>query len=225
MTVQQYLTFVAELRGVAASDVSRRVREASEKTAVVDVLDAPISSLSHGYRQRVGVAQAIVHGPDLLILDEPTSGLDPVQIVEMRQLIRTLRGQHTVLLSSHNLPEISQTCDRLLIIQEGKIVEQGTEDAIATKLGGAGGQFEPRGAGHGQLAVDALSKVPGVADVTIGNAANGIAHLRVNGTGELRPELVKALVGANIGVLRIDRAGGGDLESIFLKLTHSGGRN
>ncbi len=225
MTVEQYLTFVAELRGVAGSDVRRRVKEASERTAVLDMLDAPISSLSHGYRQRVGVAQAIVHGPDLLILDEPTSGLDPVQIVEMRQLIRSLRGQHTVLLSSHNLPEISQTCDRLLIIQEGKIVEQGSEDSIAQKLGGSTGGIDLDVVGASAAAVAALGKVAGVIAVVVRAEGSGVAHLRVDAANDLRPELVKALVAANVGLLRLDRAAGGDLESIFLKLTNSGGKN
>src|SRR3954465_14740519 len=136
MTVGRYLKFAAELRGVPASETEKAVGEAEDKTATRDVHDQPIFSLSHGYRQRVGVAQALVHRPKLLILDEPTSGLDPRQIVEMRSMIRALRGEHTVLLSSHILSEISQTCDRLLIIQEGEIVDQGTEEDIARRIGG-----------------------------------------------------------------------------------------
>src|SRR6476469_10168301 len=139
MTVGRYLKFAAELRGVVGSEADKAVTEAEEKTATREVHDRPIFSLSHGYRQRVGVAQALVHRPKLLILDEPTSGLDPVQIVEMRQLIRSLRGSHTILLSSHNLPEISQTCDRLLVIQNGEIVAQDTEQELAKRLGGASG--------------------------------------------------------------------------------------
>ena len=127
--------------------------EAEEKTALRDKHDELICSLSHGYRQRVGVAQALVHKPKLLILDEPTSGLDPVQIVEMRSMIRALRGEHTILLSSHILSEISQTCDRLLVIQKGEIVAQGSEQELATKLGG-GGTIEVEVAGAAQRAVD-----------------------------------------------------------------------
>src|SRR6185312_9221999 len=133
-TVGRFLAFAAELRGVPAADAPRAVAEAEEKTATREVHDQLISSLSHGYRQRVGVAQALVHKPKLLILDEPTSGLDPRQIVEMRSMIRALRGEHTVLLSSHILSEISQTCDRLLIIQEGEIVDQGTEEEIGRRI-------------------------------------------------------------------------------------------
>ncbi len=138
MTVGRYLTFAAELRGVPSAAAPRAVAEAEEKTATREVHDELISSLSHGYRQRVGVAQALVHKPKLLILDEPTSGLDPVQIVEMRSTIKVLRGEHTILLSSHILSEISQTCDRLLVIQHGEIVAQGSEQDLATQLGGGG---------------------------------------------------------------------------------------
>src|SRR3954447_23740232 len=136
MRVGDYLAFVAQLRGVEPAKCSGRVRDVEEQTALRDRHDDVIGTLSHGYRQRVGLAQALVHNPQLLILDELTSGLDPVQIVEMRQLIRSLRGQHTILLSSHNLNEISQTCDRLLIINQGKLVAQETEEELAARLGG-----------------------------------------------------------------------------------------
>ena len=126
MTVGGYLDFVARLRGVPAREAAGRVAEVEKKTAIADVHDEMIATLSHGYRQRVGLAQAIVHNPALLILDEPTSGLDPEQIVEMRSLIHGLRGEHTILLSSHNLPEVSQTCDRLLVIHQGSIVAVGS---------------------------------------------------------------------------------------------------
>ena len=122
MTVGAYLSFVAQLRGVSAQAAPGRVQTAEEQMALREVHREIISSLSHGFRQRLGVAQALVHNPALVILDEPNSGLDPAQIVEMRALIKNLRGAHTILISSHILSEISQTCDRLLIIQEGEIV-------------------------------------------------------------------------------------------------------
>ena len=131
MTVGRYLKFAAELRGMPSSESGKAVTEAEEKTATREVHDQPIFSLSHGYRQRVGVAQALVHRPKLLILDEPTSGLDPVQIVEMRNLIHDLKQNHTVLISSHILTEISQTCDRLLILGRGKILGVGSEHDLA----------------------------------------------------------------------------------------------
>jgi ABC-2 type transport system ATP-binding protein len=221
MRVGDYLGFVAQLRGVGAGEVESRVREAEERTAIRDVHDELIGALSHGYRQRVGLAQALVHQPRLLILDEPTSGLDPVQIVEMRNLIRSLRGAHTILLSSHNLPEISQTCDRLLVIQEGAIVAQGTEQELASHLGGGGAvEIDVQGGGH--KAADALAALDGVVGVKVIEERGGVAKLRVDALPTLRPTLVKALVAADFGVLRVDEAHSGGLESIFLKLTQTG---
>jgi ABC-2 type transport system ATP-binding protein len=217
MTVGGYLEFVARLRGVSASSARGHVLDAEKKASLEAMDEQPISSLSHGYRQRVGVAQALVHKPKLLILDEPTGGLDPVQIVEMRNLIRELKGEHTVLVSSHILSEISQVCDRLLVIQGGEIVAQGTEDQLAKNLGGGGAvELEVRGAAQGAL--DVLQAVPGVTAVQLLRLEADVASLRVDAPAELRPVLVKALVAANIDVLRIDKAHG-RLENIFMKLT------
>src|SRR5690349_9570402 len=130
MTVIDYLRFAAELRGMRKPDHARRIPEVLDLTNLTEVAADPISTLSHGYRQRVGVAQAIVHDPKLLILDEPTRGLDPVQIVEMRAMIKDLKERHTILISSHILPEISQTCDRLLVLGRGEIVRSGTEEEL-----------------------------------------------------------------------------------------------
>lgn len=218
MRVGDYLAFCARLRGVSSSELAARVREAEERTSLVDTHDDLISALSHGYRQRVGVAQALVHRPALLILDEPTSGLDPVQIVEMRSMIQTLRGEHTVLVSSHILSEISQTCDRLLVIQGGEIVAQGTEEQLARQFGG-GGHLTLEVQGPAALAVEALKAVPGVAGVVVAQEQDGVAILKVDAPAELRPQLVRALVAANVDLYRLDR-GIERLESIFLKLTH-----
>jgi ABC-2 type transport system ATP-binding protein len=218
MTVRGYLRFVAELRGVARAHVEARVGEVVEKTALGACLDDVIASLSHGFRQRVGVAQALVHQPDLLILDEPTGGLDPVQIKEMRELIRGFRGQHTVLVSSHFLSEISQVCDRYLVIQDGELIAQGSEDALARQLGG-GGAFELELAQPLETAVAALRAVPGVTQVSEIGRDGARVRLAVEGRGELRPALVKALVGVGAEVLRVDKAQS-TLEAIFLKLTH-----
>ncbi|HWE28511.1 MAG TPA: ABC transporter ATP-binding protein [Polyangia bacterium] len=211
MTVGDYLAFVAQLRGVPAESVAARVSEAEQKTALAEVHDDVIGTLSHGFRQRVGVAQALVHKPALLILDEPTSGLDPNQIREMRNLIRALKGEHTVLLSSHILTEVSQTCDRLLIIDEGKLVAQGTEAELSR---GSGAAVEIEVAGGADKAKAALVAVEGVRGVEV----IGPTQLRVQAAPEVRPALVRALVGANVDVLRIDRAAS-QLESIFTELT------
>jgi gliding motility-associated transport system ATP-binding protein len=211
MTVGAYLAFVAQLRGVPSEMIEARVREAEQKTALGEVHDDVIATLSHGFRQRVGVAQALVHKPALLILDEPTSGLDPNQIREMRNLIRGLKGEHTVLLSSHILTEVSQTCDRLLIIDEGKLVAQGTEAELSK---GSGAAVDVEVAGNADKAKTALAAVDGVKGVEVVSAT----QLRVRAAPELRPALVRALVGANVDVLRIDRAAS-QLESIFTELT------
>ncbi len=217
MTVGRYLKFAAELRGVPASETDKAVGEAEEKTATRDVHDQPIFSLSHGYRQRVGVAQALVHRPKLLILDEPTSGLDPVQIVEMRTMVRALRGDHTVLLSSHILSEISQTCDRLLVIQRGEIVAQGSEQDLGDKLGG-GGTIEVEVAGPSARAIEVARTVTGIGACAVIRETGGVALLSLQGAPDLRPKVVRALVQNGIDILRIDR-GAARLESIFLQLT------
>jgi len=217
MTVGRYLAFAAELRGVPAAPRPRAVADAEDKTATREVHDQPISSLSHGYRQRVGVAQALVHQPKLLILDEPTSGLDPVQIVEMRATIRALRGEHTILLSSHILSEISQTCDRLLVIQRGEIVAQGSEQQLATQLGG-GGTIEVEVAAPAARAIEIARTVTGIGAGTVVREADGIALVSLEGSPDLRPKVARALVQNGIDLLRIDR-GAARLESIFLKLT------
>lgn len=218
MTVEGYLGFVAELRGVAKADVPARVADAMKKTALSERSGDVIATLSHGFRQRVGLAQALVHNPRLLILDEPTGGLDPVQIVEMRELIRKLKGEHTVLLSSHFLTEISQICDRFLVIQQGEIIAGGSEEELSRKLGGAG-TVELELKGVAQKAIDALKPVAGVTDVTVVKLDGERVSLKVEADAEVRPALVRALVAAGIDVLRVDRAAT-RLESIFLKLTH-----
>jgi ABC-2 type transport system ATP-binding protein len=217
MTVGRYLAFVAQLRGVPASETAQAVADAEQKTATRDKHDQLISSLSHGYRQRVGVAQALVHRPKLLILDEPTSGLDPVQIVEMRSMIRGLRGAHTILLSSHILSEISQTCDRLLVIQNGKIVAQGTEQDLAREMGG-GGTIEVEVAAPSARAIEVARSVEGVGEAVVLSETDGVAQLSFRASHDLRPKLARALVQNGIDLLRIDR-GAARLESIFLQLT------
>ena len=208
MTVGRYLTFAAQLRGVTGGDTAARVAEAEEKTATRHVHDELISSLSHGFRQRVGVAQALVHNPKLLILDEPTSGLDPLQIIEMRSLIRNLRGAHTILLSSHILSEISQTCDRLLVIQDGEIVAQGTEQELAARMG-AGGTVEVEVASAaGRRVVDLAATVPGVTGVSIVREADGVALVRMQASADLRPKIARVLVNGGLDLLRIDRRRG-----------------
>src|SRR3989449_9664119 len=136
MEVDEYLTFVGRLKGISGSDIARRVGEVAERCAVADVRTKLIGKLSKGYRQRVGLAQAIIHNPEVLILDEPTAGLDPKQINETRELIRSLAGNHTIILSTHILPEVEQTCEKVVIINKGKLVATDSVDNLERRARG-----------------------------------------------------------------------------------------
>lgn len=221
MTVNDYLRFVGALRGMSASDLDRRLPEVLRKAQLVGMGGRIIGELSHGYRQRVGIAQAIVHGPKLVILDEPISGLDPVQIVEMRGVIRGLGQECTVLLSSHNLPEISQTCDRILVLHRGRLVAQGTEAQLATQRR-TGLHVDVAVRGSADALDAALKKSPLVASFTTGaghsHAAEGTVEARIVLREDRREDLVAALVAAGLGVRRVDDTRG-ELEEIFLGLT------
>jgi len=220
MTVGEYLAFVAGLRAVEPSRIPGRVGETEERTGLAELDDERISTLSHGYRQRVGVAQALVHAPDVLLLDEPANGLDPVQNVEMRALIRSLRGDHTVLVSSHILPEIAQTCDRLLVVRDGELVAQGSEAELEERLGlGSGVELEV--AGPVEAVAAALRAVPGVRAVTVQPVAGGRSLLRVDAPDALRPALAQAVLSAGGQLFRLD-VSADRLESLFLKLAGRG---
>ena len=165
MTVREYLQFVAKIKGVPAGDRKSRVEQVMARTWVADMAGRACGKLSKGYRQRVGLAQALIHNPDVLILDEPTAGLDPKQIIETRRLIKELAGDHTIILSTHILPEVSQTCDRVVIINKGRVVAVDTPDNLTRRLRGAATMFvQVDGARAGEAAA-ALAKVPGVVRV------------------------------------------------------------
>jgi ABC-2 type transport system ATP-binding protein len=224
MSVTDYLRFVAELKGVGGKELTRRVGEAIETCGLDAVKDELIGTLSHGFRQRAGIAQAMVHKPSLLILDEPTAGLDPVQIVEMRQLIKQLGGDHTVLLSSHILTEISQTCDRLLVIHQGRLAADGTEEAICQRTGSAADQgvidLEVEGTGDvASLAQQQCGKVQGVLSVRVVRSEGQRVLLEIEATGDRRSALSRAVIEAGLSLLRIDRKAL-ELESIFQRLVH-----
>lgn len=219
MAVGEYLRFAARLRKVASSEVERRVNEVLETTELGDVRGQMIGTLSHGYRQRVGIAQAIVHRPDFVVLDEPISGLDPVQIVEMRELVQSLRGAHTVVVSSHILSEISETCDRLLVIDDGRISWSGTEKQLFAELGqGMALGVTVRGASP-ERAIEAVRAVPGVQEVeSVAPSEPGdeILSLQISAKSDVRDAVCRALVAANLPVLELVRRQG--LESMVLKL-------
>ena len=134
MKVRDYLEFVARIKGVAGRNIQKSIDTALERVNITHVQDRVCGKLSKGFRQRVGLAQALIHNPPILILDEPTSGLDPKQIIEVRELIQRLAGEHTIILSTHILPEVKLMCDRIVIINEGQIVAQGTEEDLTHKI-------------------------------------------------------------------------------------------
>lgn len=217
MTVEGYLRFVAQLRGMTADAFQARLGGVLQKTQLVGFERRVIAELSHGYKQRVGIAQAIIHAPKLVVLDEPISGLDPVQIVEMRKVIRGLSTESTVLLSSHNLPEIHQTCDRILVLHRGRLVEQGTEHQIAGRLK-TGLHLELTLTGDAGPLAQRLGAHPQVERHTITPRDGGQIEARVALRADCREALVAELVGAGFGIRRVDDARG-ELEEIFLDLT------
>ncbi|MEZ4400136.1 MAG: ABC transporter ATP-binding protein [Kofleriaceae bacterium] len=220
MTVESYLAFVCDLREVPASERRAKIGDALALTDLTLVAGDPIGTLSHGYRQRVGLAQAIVHRPALVILDEPTRGLDPRQVVEMRKLIHELKDKHTVLLSSHVLSEVSQTCDRLLVLGRGEILGSGTEAELAAQQAPVFAVELTVGVPDGQGAKAVLAAIAAVPDLVSQSqpAARGDAwDLAVSSQRDVRAELSRAVVGAGLDLLRLD-ARRVDLENTFLRM-------
>src|SRR5439155_8033916 len=170
MTVRDYLAFVARIKGVPRGERAARLDYVMGRTRVADVAHRHCGKLSKGYRQRVGLAQAILHNPDVLILDEPTAGLDPKQIIETRELIKGLAGDHTIILSTHILPEVSQTCQRVVIINRGKVVATDSVSNLQSRARGAETMLVEVGSRDGALDTEAvreqLEKVAGVSRVT-----------------------------------------------------------
>ena len=164
MTVREYLRFVARIKGVARREIAARVDDVMARRGSPTWPNRHCGKLSKGYRQRVGLAQAIIHNPDVLVLDEPTAGLDPKQIIETRQLIRDLGGSHTIVLSTHILPEVSQTCQRVVIINKGRVVAVDTPDNLTARLRGAETMYL-QVAGPADDVRRALAALPGVTRV------------------------------------------------------------
>ena len=218
MSVASYLEFVAEVKGVGRSERRRRVAEVMERCLISDVQHRYIGKLSKGYRQRVGLAQALVSDPEVLILDEPTIGLDPKQISEIRSLIRSLAGQHTVILSTHILPEVSMVCEGVIIINRGVVVAQGTIDQLV-------GQFFPTARVQMQVAAppDAVTshvrKIPGVVGVEQQAIADGVGTYVVESAPDrdVRTELFQLAAAQQWRLLELRRLGL-TLEEVFIRV-------
>lgn len=219
MEVGDYLRFVAAIKRIPKKEIPRRVDAVLERTATGAVRDLLVGKLSKGYRQRVGLAQALIHGPEVLVLDEPTSGLDPKQIIEVRSLIRSLAGEHTILLSTHILPEVAGTCGRVIIINEGRIEASDTPENLTAQLQGANSLLldieGPSGEVRERLELDLA-----VRKVVEHEARNGRTVWRVEADKDenLTRRLAEAVVTSGWGLYGM-QALGLSLEDIFLKLT------
>ncbi|HKU41690.1 MAG TPA: ABC transporter ATP-binding protein [Polyangiales bacterium] len=219
MTVREYLDFAGRLRGLRGADLDKRRDRALQLCSLREVSRAPISQLSHGYRQRVGIAQAIIHGPSLLILDEPIQGLDPVQIVEMRKMIGELRGEHTILLSTHILTEIEATCDRILVMHQGRVAAQGTEEELAAKLSARRTlQLEVRGTADALKT--ALGGVPSARVLTIEPDGAEVVKASLQVEDAQREAVSRAVIQAGLGLHAMYSESTG-LEALFLQLSSS----
>ncbi|MBI4888010.1 MAG: ABC transporter ATP-binding protein [Acidobacteria bacterium] len=220
MTVRDYLLFVSRIKGVPRASRAARVNEVMERTRVADVATRHCGKLSKGYRQRVGLAQAVLHNPDVLILDEPTAGLDPKQIIETRQLIKEFGGDHTIILSTHILPEVSQTCHRVVIINKGRVVAVDTPDNLTARVRGSETMYVQVEAPAPADVQTALAAVSGVTHVSLAETRGPIAGYEVNSEAgrDVRRELASAVVVKGWGLLEL-RPLRMSLEEIFLHLT------
>jgi len=229
MEVIEYLDFVGRIKGVPKASLKGRIDEVMQKTAITDVRNREIGKLSKGYRQRVGLAQAIVHNPDVLILDEPTSGLDPHQIIETRDLIKGLSGDHTIILSTHILPEVEAMCQRVMIINRGKLVATDTMENLSSRLHGAetvavevlsrDGSSSPEWVRSVQ---EKLKRVSGVSRVIAKDSKDSRARFTVESQkgSHVRPELARAVIESGWQLNELHGMGL-SLEEIFLELTAS----
>jgi ABC-2 type transport system ATP-binding protein len=218
MTVREYLRFVAKIKGVT-SHINDRVDQVMKKTWVADMANRHCAKLSKGYKQRVGLAQALIHEPEVLVLDEPTAGLDPKQIIETRQLIRDLAGTHTIVLSTHILPEVAQTCQKVVIINKGKVVATDSPEALTERLRGAVTMFV-EAQGPAADIERALQSVPGVVRVSVGETRGDASGFNVDTEkgADVRKEVAAAIVRGGWGLLEL-RAMRMSLEDVFLSLT------
>jgi len=219
MTVKTYLEFAASIKGVPSKKIRGSVDTVVEKCGLKRYYKAYCNSLSKGYRQRVGIAQAMIHEPMILILDEPTIGLDPIQIVEIRNLIKTFGGEHTVILSTHILPEVDMTCERVIIINDGRVVAQDSTKNLRARLPQQE-QFFVEIRGDAGVAAGLLEKVPGVAAVVPSDERDGIMSFRVESEpgADTRSAVARAIVTANMELVQL-RDIAMTLEDIFIKVT------
>jgi ABC-2 type transport system ATP-binding protein len=227
MSAAEYLEFVGKLKGLSGTALRQRIDFVLGRCNIDDVKNKLLGKLSKGYRQRVGLAQAIIHNPDVLVLDEPTAGLDPKQINETRDLIKSLAGDHTIILSTHILPEVEQTCEQVIIINRGKLVTTDSVQHLQNRARGVEAVFvevTARGAALDAEAVQRrLAQVPGVGQVIPKDRRGNHAVFEVENRGErsIRGDLSRAVVEAGWDLTEL-RSAALSLEEVFLELTREG---
>ena len=218
MTVSNYLKYMGTLRKMPSRNIKRRIGEVIDVCRLEDYRNTLIGKLSKGFRQRVGIAQAILHEPEVLVLDEPTIGIDPIQVVETRRLIQDLGQAQTVVLSSHILPEVSMICDRVLIIHEGRIVAEDTPSNLAERLQGTE-HLEVEVGGPVPQVLSALRRVPGVTSVSHRSfQGRELYSVQAKQGEDLRDEVSRAVISNEWSLLSMQSVGM-SLEEIFLRLT------
>ncbi len=223
MSVEAYLRFVAKIHAVRSKDVDVALSEAIEATNLVQHRYARIDTLSHGFKRRVGIAHVLVHRPPLILLDEPTSGLDPAQIHQMRELIHSLRAQHTIIVSSHVLSEIHAFCDRIIVLQDGKIVGEGTEEELRDRIGRRNVvALDVRGARtrvEDILTTAACVQSYSIDDCLPQSDGTMCCQVTVVLMGDNCEALAELVVKAGLGLRRLAKAQEGELERVFMQLT------
>lgn len=221
MTVEGYLSFMGTIRGMNPKRIKARIADVIDSCRLGDYRKSDIGKLSKGFRQRVGIAQAVLHEPDVLILDEPTIGIDPIQVVETRALIKDLAGTHTVILSTHILPEVSMLCSRVLIINEGLIVAEDTPKELANRLQGVE-RLEVEIQGPRTEVMEVLEKIRGVLEVACSpnGSDQNVYKIQARRGLDLRPTVSRAVISNGWSLLNLQLVSM-SLEEIFLKLTTS----
>ncbi len=217
MTVTDYLDFVARLKGVKRSEREAKIENTLGKCGLTEVRGRIIGHLSKGFKQRLGLAQAILHEPEVLVLDEPTLGLDPKQVVEIRKLIRSLKGKHTIILSTHILPEVAMTCDRVAIIHRGRVVAADTLENIGKRVGDTT-KIYLRLRNPTDEVPERLSSIPGVTRVEPADGETGAYLVESEPDTDIGPELALTVLQGGWGLVELGRHGL-SLEEVFVRLT------